>query len=275
MPKLAANLHFLFQELPFLDRFAAAADAGFRGVECLFPYEAPAAAIAERLERHGLALALFNLPPGDTAAGERGLGALPGRERDFLAAVERAFSYALATKGRHIHALAGLWPVGRDKAEGETVFVANLRRAADLAAPHGIELLVEPINPRDIPGYFLNTPAQAVAILDRVERANVRLQLDLYHCQIVAGDLASHIRRLLPRIAHIQIAGVPERHEPDRGEINYAYLLDLLDDLGYDGWVGCEYRPANGTLAGLGWASRWGLRASGADRDLPRGPRSA
>jgi hydroxypyruvate isomerase len=261
MPKLAANLHFLFQELPFLDRFTAAAEAGFRGVECLFPYEAPAAAIAERLERHRLTLALFNLPPGDTAAGERGLGVLPGRERDFLASVERALGYALATNGRRIHALSGLWPAGRDKAEGEAVFVANLRRAADLVAPHGIELLLEPINPRDIPGYFLNTPTQAVAILDRVERANVRLQLDLYHCQIMEGDLAVHIRRLLPCIAHIQIAGVPERHEPDRGEVNYAYLLDLLDELGYDGWVGCEYRPANGTLAGLGWARRWGIGA--------------
>ena len=259
MPKLCANLHFLFQELPFLDRFAAAAEAGFRGVECLFPYEAPAAAIAERLERHRLTLALFNLPPGDRTKGERGLGALPGRERDFIAGVEHALHYALATQGRRIHALCGLWPEGRDKAEGEEVFAANLRRAGDLAAPHGIELLVEPINPRDIPGYFLNTPEQAVRILNRVQRANVRLQLDLYHCQVMVGDLATHIRRLLPRVAHIQIAGVPERHEPDRGEVNYAYLLDLLDELGYDGWVGCEYRPAAGTRAGLGWARRWGV----------------
>ena len=259
MPKLAANLNFLFQELPFLDRFAAAAQAGFRGVECIFPYEAPAAAIAERLERDGLTLALFHLPPGDTVAGERGFGALPGRERDFVAGVERALAYALATRCRRIHALSGIWPAGRDKAEGAAVLAANLRRAADLVAPHGIELLVEAINPRDIPGYFLNTPAQAVAILDRVERGNVRLQFDLYHCQIMAGDLAGHIRRLLPRIAHVQIAGVPERHEPDRGEVNYPYLLELLDTLGYEGWVGCEYRPAQATLAGLGWARRWGV----------------
>jgi len=267
MPKLAANLHYLFQELPFLDRFKAAAETGFRGVECLFPYEAPAPAIAERLERHGLTLALFNLPPGDTSVGERGLGALPGRERDFLASVERALGYAHATRGRRIHVLSGLWPAGLDKAEGDAVFVGNLRRAAELAAPHGIELLVEPINPRDTPGYFLNTPTQALSILDRVERANVRLQLDLYHCQIMEGDLASHIRRLLPRIAHIQIAGVPERHEPDRGEVNYVYLLELLDELAYDGWVGCEYRPANGTLAGLGWARRWGVGSG--DRGPP------
>ncbi len=260
MPKLAANLHFLFQELPFLDRFQAAAEAGFRGVECLFPYEAPAAAIAERLERHGLTLALFNLPPGDREAGERGLGALPGREREFMKGVEQALSYALATGGRRIHVLSGLWPQGRDKAEGERVLIGNLRAAAALVAPHGIELLLEPINPRDIPGYFLNTPRQAVAILERVAHAGVRLQLDLYHCQIVAGDLARHISELLPRIAHIQIAGVPERHEPDRGEVNYPYLLDLLDSLGYDGWVGCEYRPVAGTREGLGWARRWGLR---------------
>ncbi len=259
MPKLAANLHFLFQELPFLDRFAAAAEAGFRGVECLFPYEAPADAIAARLERHGLTLALFNLPPGDAAAGERGLGALPGREREFMAGVEQALAYALATGGRRIHALSGIWPEGRDRSAGEATLIANLRRAADRVAPHGVELLLEPINPRDIPGYFLNTPQQAAAILDRVTRSSVRLQLDLYHCQIVAGDLARHIRELLPRIAHVQIAGVPERHEPDRGEVDYVYLLDLLDRLGYDGWVGCEYWPAAGTRAGLAWARRWGV----------------
>ncbi|HXZ01121.1 MAG TPA: 2-oxo-tetronate isomerase [Stellaceae bacterium] len=259
MPKLAANLHYLFQELPFLDRFQAAAETGFRGVECLFPYEAPAEVIAERLERYRLTLALFNAPPGNREAGERGLAALPGRETEFMAGMEQALSYALATGGRRIHVLSGLWPEGRDKEEGERVLIDNLRRAAALAAPHGIELLLEPINPRDIPGYFLTTPRQAAAILDRVARPDVRLQLDLYHCQIVAGDLARHIRELLGRVAHVQIAGVPERHEPDRGEVNFAYLLDLLDSLGYDGWVGCEYRPAAGTRDGLGWARRWGV----------------
>jgi len=265
MPKLAANLSFLFQEAPFLDRFGAAAEAGFRGVESTFPYEAPAATIAERLQQHRLAMALFNLPPGDIASGERGLGALPGRERDFMAGVERALAYALATRCRRLHALSGLWPAGRDKGEGRAVLIANLRRAADLVAPHGIDLLIEPINPRDIPGYFLNTPAEAESILDGVERANVRLQLDLYHCQIVEGDLATHIHRLLPRIGHIQIAGVPERHEPDRGEVNFGYLLELLDTLGYDGWVGCEYRPSGSTVEGLGWAKRWGIGAAPSD----------
>ena len=259
VPKLAANLHFLFQELPFLERFAAAAQAGFRGVECLFPYEAPAAAIAAELDRHHLTLALFNVPPGQP--GERGLAALPGREAEFMAGLDRALGYARATGGRRLHVLSGLWPADRDKAEGEAALVANLRRAAAIAAAVGVTLLIEPINPRDIPGYFLNTPAEAVRVLDRVGHDNVRLQLDLYHCQIMAGDLATHIRRLLPRIAHIQIAGVPERHEPDQGEVHFPYLLDLLDALGYEGWVGCEYRPVQGTLAGLGWARRWGIGA--------------
>ena len=258
MPKLAANLSYLFQELPFLDRFKAAAAAGFRGVECLFPYEAPASAIAEQLDRHRLTPVLFNLPYGDWG-GERGCGALPGREADFTACAERALGYALATGCKRLHVLSGLWPADRAKAEGAATLVANLRRAADLVAPHGITLLIEPINPRDIPGYFLNTTGEALAIIDRVGRDNVKLQLDLYHCQIMEGDLAVHLRRLAGRYTHIQIAGVPERHEPDRGEVNYVYLLELLDELGYDGWVGCEYRPAAGTVEGLGWAKRWGV----------------
>jgi hydroxypyruvate isomerase len=259
MPNFAANLNFLFQELPFLERFGAAAAAGFRGVECLLPYEAPADAIAAELARHKLTLALINLPPGDPAAGERGFGALPGREADFMAGVEQALGYAGATGCTRIHVLSGIWPADRPKAEGARVLAANLRRAADLVAPHGITLLIEPINPRDIPGYFLNTSTEALAILDAVGRDDVKLQLDLYHCQIMEGDLATHLRRLHGRYAHLQIAGVPERHEPDRGEIHYPYLLELIDALGYDGWIGCEYRPAAGTLAGLGWARRWGI----------------
>jgi hydroxypyruvate isomerase len=261
MPKFAANLSMMFQEVAFLDRFEAAAAAGFRAVEYLFPYEVPAAEIAKRLKQHGLVQALFNLPPGDWAAGERGLAALPGREADFMAGAERALGYALETGCKHLHVMAGLWPAGRDKSAGKPVYVANLRRAADLARPHGIKLLIEPINLRDIPGYFLNTSGQAIDIIDQVERDNVKLQLDLYHCQIMEGDLAVHIRRLHGRYAHVQIAGVPERHEPDRGEINYAYLFELFDEVGYDGWIGCEYRPAAGTLAGLGWARRWGIAA--------------
>jgi len=257
MPRLAANLNFLFQELPFLDRFAAAADAGFRAVELTNPYEAAAEAIAERLTRHSLTLALLNMPAGDTARGERGFGALPGREAEFMRGAERALFYARITQCRRVHALSGVWPAARSKREGAAVLAANLRRAAAPFAEDGVGLTIEPINPRDIPGYFLNTPAEALAILDDVARDTVGLQLDLYHCQIVAGDLAGHLRRLAGRYVHVQIAGVPERHEPDRGEVNYPYLFHLMDALGYAGYVGCEYRPAAGTVAGLGWARRW------------------
>lgn len=262
MPRLAANLSMLFQELPFLDRFAAAAAAGFTGVEFLFPYEVEAAAIAERLQRHRLTQALFNLPPGNWAAGERGMAALPGREAEFMASVERALSYARATGCRRLHIMAGIWPEGRERAEGERVYVANLRRAADMLAPHGITAVIEPLNTRDTPGYFLTSTGQAMAVIAAVGRDNLKLQLDLYHCQIMEGDLAMHIRRLHGHYAHVQIAGVPERHEPSLGEINYPYLLDLLDRVGYDGWVGCEYRPAAATLDGLGWAAPWGIRAA-------------
>jgi hydroxypyruvate isomerase len=185
------------------------------------------------------------------------MGALPGREAEFMRGAERALSYARITRCPRVHALSGVWPPDRPKTEGAAVLAANLRRAAALFADDGVELTIEPINPRDIPGYFLNTPDEALIILDDVAHDGVGLQLDLYHCQIVAGDLAGHLRRLAGRYLHVQIAGVPERHEPDRGEVNYPYLFDLLDALGYAGWVGCEYRPAAGTVAGLGWARRW------------------
>jgi hydroxypyruvate isomerase len=255
MPKLAANLSWLFTEVPFLDRFEAAAAAGFRAVEFLQPYEFPPAEIAARLERHGLEHVLFNLPPGDASRGERGLAAVPGREAEFMRTVARALDYAKATGCRRIHALAG----NAAGSEAEAVYVANLRAAADFLAPHGVTLLIEPLNTRDAPGYFLSTTGAALRILDRVGRAGVSLQLDLYHCQIMEGDLARHIRDLAGRFAHVQIAGVPERCEPDVGEVNFPYVLDCLDETGYSGWVGCEYRPRAGTLAGLGWARRWGV----------------
>jgi len=255
MPRLAANLSWLFTEVPFLDRFEAAATAGFGAVEFLQPYEFPPAEIAARLERHGLEHVLFNLPAGDTSKGERGLAAVPGREAEFMRDVERALDYAKATGCKRIHALAGNAVGG----EAEAVYVANLRAAADFLAPHGISLLIEPLNTRDAPGYFLSTTGAAMRVLDRVRRDTVSLQLDLYHCQIMEGDLARHIRDLAGRFAHVQIAGVPERHEPDTGEVNYPYVLDLLDETGYSGWVGCEYRPKAGTLAGLGWARAWGI----------------
>ena len=260
MPKLAANLSMMFQEAPFLDRFAAAAECGFAGVEYLFPYDFPAEEIAARLERYGLTQALFNLPSGDWAKGERGMAALPGRESEFLAGLERALLYARASTCQHLHAMAGNWPSDRDRREGRAAYVANLRRAAERLMEEGVTLVIEPINLRDMPGYFLNTTDEAIKVIEEVGRDNLELQLDLYHCQITEGDLATHIRRLAGRYAHVQIAGVPERHEPDRGEVNYSYLLELLDEVGYRGWVGCEYLPAAGTRADLGWARRWGCR---------------
>jgi 2-dehydrotetronate isomerase len=261
MPKLAANLSMMFQEFGFLDRFAAAAAAGFRGVEYLFPYEFPPFEIAARLQRHRLTQALFNLPPGDWSSGERGMAALPGREDEFMAGLDRALDYALATRCTRLHVMAGMWPVGQDRDEGTRVYVDNLRRGADHVAGHGITLLIEPINTRDMPSYFLNTTSQAMAVLSEVGRDNVKLQLDLYHCQIMEGDLVTHMRKLAGDYAHVQIAGVPDRHEPDRGEVNYDYLLGLFDEIDYSGWIGCEYRPAAETRSGLGWARRWGVEA--------------
>jgi hydroxypyruvate isomerase len=259
VPNFAANLSMMFQEVEFLDRFGAAAKAGFRGVEFLFPYDFKASDIADRLKTHKLTQALFNTPPGNWGAGERGLAALPGRESEFRDGVARAIEYAKATDCRTIHTMAGLWPAGKSKAEGEAVYVDNVRYAADLAKKDGITVVIEPINTRDIPGYFLNTTTEGIGILDRVARDNARLQLDLYHCQIMEGDLAERTKRLMPRVSHVQIAGNPGRHEPDIGEVNYPFLYDLLDELGYKGWVGCEYRPKGATLAGLGWARKYGI----------------
>ncbi|MBX6322959.1 MAG: hydroxypyruvate isomerase family protein [Rhodospirillaceae bacterium] len=262
MPKFAANLSFLFQELDFLDRFDAAARAGFRGVEYLFPYNHDPAAIETRLKRNGLTQVLFNAAPGNWAAGERGLGALPGREQEFRDAVKLALDYARALGCERIHAMAGIPPAGVPAAELESVFAANLHAAAGLLAPHGIVLLIEPINTRDIPGYFLTGVEQALRIIGQAAAPNLFLQLDLYHRQIMGGDLAETVRTAFPLTRHYQIAGVPGRHEPDVGEINYPYLFDLIDKLGYDGWIGCEYRPKGRTVDGLGWAGPWGIRTA-------------
>ena len=259
MPKFAANLSFIFQEMGFLDRFAAAAACGFKAVEYLTPYEHPPEVIAEQLRRHGLEQALFNLPPGDWAAGERGIAALRGREQEFRDGVEQALVYAKATRCRLLHAMAGLLPESHDRAEAERVYLANLQHAADRLAAEGLTLVIEPINTRDIPGYILNTTTQAMSIIERVGRPNLKLQLDLYHVQIMEGDLAHRVRALSGHYPHVQIAGNPGRHEPDIGEINYPYLFDLLDELGYAGWIGCEYRPKGETRAGLGWARRYGI----------------
>ncbi len=257
MPKFAANLSTLFTEWPFLERFAAAKAAGFAAVEMQFPYEFPAAILAERLVQNDLAAVLFNAPMGNVAAGERGLAAQPEREGDFAASIEIARAYARALNCRQIHVLAGLSTAVRKTQED--VYISNVQRAADSVRGEGITLLIEPLNARDNPGYFLSSTGQALALLDRIARPNVALQFDFYHCQISEGDLAQHARNLFGRYPHVQIANVPGRHEPDCGEINYAFLLDLLDELGYGGWVGCEYRPKAGTMAGLSWARRWGI----------------
>jgi len=259
VPKFAANLSFIFQEVGFLDRFAAAAACGFKAVEYLSPYDHPAGVIAELLNRHGLVQALFNMPPGDWGAGERGIGALPGREQEFRDGVETALVYAKVTRCRILHAMAGILPAGHERAGAERVYLANLRHAADRLAAEGLTLVIEPINTRDIPGYFLNTTSQAMSIIEQVGRPNLKLQLDLYHVQIMEGDLAHRIRALAGHYPHVQIAGNPGRNEPDIGEINYPYLFDLFDELGYSGWIGCEYRPRGETRAGLGWARRYGI----------------
>lgn len=256
MPKFAANLSMMFTEVPFIDRFEAAAKAGFKAVEFLFPYEHPAEEIAAKLHAHGLVNILFNLPPGDWAAGERGIASLAGREAEFRAGVATALSYAKALGTPSLHAMAGLVPAGGDLAKHRATFVANLAYAAAECAKQGVNLLIEPINNRDMPGYFLNLQAEAHAIREEIGAPNLKVQMDFYHVQIMEGDIAMKLRKYLAHVGHVQIAGVPERHEPDTGEVNYPYLFKLLDEVGYAGWVGCEYRPANGTIAGLGWLPR-------------------
>ena len=253
MPKFAANLTMMFTEVPFPARFAAAAKAGFKAVEFLFPYEHTPQEVAGWLKENDLENALFNLPPGDWAAGERGIASLPGREEEFRAGVARGLEYALALGTPRLHAMAGLLPEGANcKAHRET-YIANLRYAARELARHGRMLLIEPINQRDMPGYFLSTQAEAHAIREEVAEPNLLVQMDLYHAQIMEGDLATKLKQHFAGVGHIQIAGVPERHEPDEGEVNYPYLFRLMDELGYEGWVGCEYRPRGKTEDGLGW----------------------
>ncbi|MRD46910.1 TIM barrel protein [Caenimonas koreensis DSM 17982] len=268
MPRFAANLSMLYPELDFLDRFEAAARDGFRGVEFLFPYDCAANELAARLRANGLQQVLFNGPPGDWGKGEKGLACLPGREREFRDGIARALAYAAALDCPRIHVMAGLVPAGTEPREVRGTYVANLRAAAADAAKQGVDLMIEPINPRDIPGFFLNRQDDAHALIAEIGAGNVKVQMDLYHCQIVEGDVATRIRRYLPtgRVGHFQIAGVPQRHEPDVGELNYPYLFDVIDDVsaqcGWDGWIGCEYRPARGsrpggTTAGLGWLAPW------------------
>lgn len=257
MPRFAANLSMLYPEHAFLDRFAAAAHDGFAGVECLFPYAHAPAELAARLQAHGLQQVLFNAPPGDFERGERGQACLPGREDVFRRGIDQALTYAEALECPRIHVMAGLVADGASRDMLHDTYLANLSWAAAQAVSAGRDLLIEPINTRDIPGYFLNTQAQAHAVVQAVGASNIKVQMDLYHCQIVEGDLASRIRQYLPGVGHMQIAGVPHRHEPDLGEVNYPFLFSMLDELGYEGWIGCEYRPRGPTSAGLGWLAPW------------------
>jgi hydroxypyruvate isomerase len=253
MPRFAANLTMMYNEHPFLERFAAAARDGFRAVEMLFPYEFPAAELQTRLADHGLTQALFNAPPGDWVSGERGIASLPGREDEFRRSIDTALAYAARLGNRKLHVMAGLIWADQPRAAHRDVYVKNLAYAAQCAASADITVVIEPINTRDIPGFFLNRQDDAQAICAEIGAPNLKVQFDCYHCQIVEGDIAVKLKRDIAGIGHIQIAGVPERHEPDLGELNYPYLFELIDSLGYDGWIGCEYRPRAGTSAGLGW----------------------
>jgi hydroxypyruvate isomerase len=256
MIRLAANLSTMFGELPFLERFGAAAAAGFSAVECQFPYEAEAQEIVARLVTCGLELVLFNAPPGET--GERGIASLPGREHEFDRSIETAAHYAAACGVTRLHVMAGLLPPDVDRARHLQVYVASLARAADRLADLDVTVMIEPINTRvDVPGYLLDGTALAQECIARAGRSNIRLQYDVYHMHIMEGDEARSIQRLLPSIGHIQIADSPGRHEPGTGEIDFGQLLPRIDALGYQGYVGCEYLPAGGTMAGLGWARQW------------------
>jgi hydroxypyruvate isomerase len=257
MPRFAANLGYLFTERPLIERFGAAASAGFQAVELQFPYDTSAAAVRAEIERHELQILGTNTARG--GANEFGLAAVPGRERDFAALFQQALDYISAIGGTAIHCLAGhVAPEQRPAAE--RTFVGNLERAADAAAAKGVTCLIEPINPRDRPNYFLNHVEHAADIVAKLDRPNVRVQFDFYHAQIVGGDLITRFEKHLPVVGHVQIASVPDRHEPDEGEINYRAVHAAVDRLGYRGWVAAEYRPRGRTEDGLGWAEPYGVR---------------
>ncbi len=260
MVKLAANLSMLFNEVDFLERFEAAAKAGFKGVEYLFPYAYDAKDLTARLSNNGLQQVLFNMFPGNWEEGERGIAILPGREDEFKKSVDQAMTYAQALKCPKVHVMAGVVPAGADLARCEATFVENLKFATKAAAGTGILLVLEPLNLVDNPGYFLTSSPQAKKIIEQVGANNLKIQFDIYHRQMSWGTIATNLKEMFPLVGHVQIAGVPNRHEPNEGqEINVPYVFGLLDELGYDGWVGCEYRPKAGTVPGLGWAKAWGV----------------
>lgn len=253
MPKFAANLSMLFTEVDFLDRFDAAADAGFQGVEYLFPYAFSAQEIKQKLEQNNLEQVLFNLPAGDWDAGDRGIAVDPNRIEEFQAGVPKAIEYAKALGCSQVNCLAGIVPDGVTEQDAHNAFVINLRFAAQALKTEGIALVIEAINTRDIPGFFLNTTEQAKAVIKEVGSDNISVQYDIYHMQIMEGDLTPTMSANIGQIAHVQLADNPGRHEPGTGEINYPFVLKHLDDLGYQGWVGCEYKPKTTTTEGLDW----------------------
>ncbi|MCK6392314.1 hydroxypyruvate isomerase [Zoogloea sp.] len=253
MPRFSANLSFLFLDLPFLERFAAAAACGFRGVEFHFPYDFPMDEVADAARRAGVEVVLFNFPAGNWAAGERGIACLPERQVEFRNGVDRAATWADALGCRRVNCLAGLRPEGISEAVLRDTLIGNLRFAADHLGAAGRQVLIEPLNSRDTPRFFVNRSALALAILNDADRPNLFLQYDIFHAQVMEGDLALTLARLLPRIAHIQFADNPGRHEPGTGEINFPFLFRHLDAIAYTGWVGAEYVPTGGTVASLGW----------------------
>ena len=259
MPRLAANLSMMFNEVPFLDRFDAAARAGFTAVEFLFPYDHTAAELKRRLGDAGLQQVLFNMPPGDWAAGERGMASLPGRQAEFRDGVAKALDYAATLGCPLVHCMAGIPDASVPFATAAATYAANLAWAGEQALAAGIKLALEPINHRDMPGYHLNTMAQGAAVATAIGLDRCGLQFDIYHCQTTEGDITKRMEALLPVIVHMQLADVPLRNEPGTGEIGWAYVLRRIDELGYQGWVGCEYRPAGDTVAGLGWRAQYGV----------------
>lgn len=258
MPRFAANLSMMFNEVPFLDRFDAARKAEFEGVEYLFPYEHPAAEIRKRLNDNGLTQVLFNMAPGDWAKGDRGLASLPGRQAEFRESVKRALDYAHTLECRLLHCMAGIPAAELSPVTAGALYAANLAWAAEQAAPAGVKIVIEPINHRDMPRYYLNTQAQGAAIVDAIGRDKLGLQFDVYHVQVTEGDITKRMEQFMPVIAHMQIADVPARNEPGTGEIGWDFVFRRMDELGYRGWVGCEYRPAGETVAGLRWRKQFG-----------------
>ncbi|MEY9559873.1 hydroxypyruvate isomerase [Sinorhizobium fredii] len=265
MPRFAANLTMLFNEAPFLDRFALAAKAGFEGVEYLFPYEFEKVALRAALERNGLTQVLHNLPAGDWARGERGIAILPDRIDEFRRGVASAIDYATALDCKQVNCLVGIAPDGVPDSTLRTTLVGNLKLAATELGKHGIRLLIEPINRFDIPGFYLNTVGEAASIIEEVGSDNLFVQYDLYHQQRTEGELIGTYKRYSDRIAHVQLADNPGRNEPGTGEINYPFVFDALEAAGYGGWIGCEYKPRTTTAEGLGWLGTECARNQSAD----------